>query len=157
MPKITPFLWFDTQAEEAARYYVSIFPNSRITEVLRSGLAGPGPDGAVLTIAFQLDGADFTALNGGPDHPFNEAVSFVVDCADQAEVDHYWDRLVDGGEPIACGWLKDRYGVRWQVTPRILIDLLTDPDKARAGRAMQAMMKMVKIDIAKLLEAASAA
>lgn len=154
MPKITPFLWFDGQAEEAVDFYVSVFPHAKVGKVLRCGEAGPWPAGAVLTIAFELEGQAFTALNGGPGHPFDESVSFVIDCQDQAEVDRYWDLLLDGGEAIACGWLKDRYGLRWQVTPRILIDLLADPDEAKAARVMGAMMQMVKIDIAALKAAA---
>jgi predicted 3-demethylubiquinone-9 3-methyltransferase (glyoxalase superfamily) len=157
MPKITPFLWFDGLAEEAATFYVSIFPNSKITAVLRCGEAGPGPVGSVLTIGFELDGQTFTGLNGGPAAVVNESVSFVIDCQDQGEVDHYWETLVQGGEPIMCGWLKDRYGLRWQVTPRALIELLADPDEAKAARVMRAMMQMVKIDIAALEAAAAGA
>jgi predicted 3-demethylubiquinone-9 3-methyltransferase (glyoxalase superfamily) len=156
MPKITPFLWFDNQAEEAAALYTSVFPDSKITEVQRYGAGGPAPEGTVMVVQFQLDGQDFTALNGGPEHfTFNESVSFVVDCKDQAEVDHYWDGLTaDGGEPGPCGWLKDKYGLSWQVVPTALTELLSDPDPGRSSRAMEAMMKMTKIDIAELRAAA---
>ncbi len=150
MPKINPFLWFDDKAEEAANFYVSVFPNSRIVEVVRYGDAGPGPKGSVMTVAFDLDGQRFNALNGGPVFAFTEAISFVVDCKDQAEVDHYWDRLTDGGQPSQCAWLKDRYGVSWQIVPEALIRLLKDPDPAKSQRVMAAMMKMTKIDVAKL-------
>jgi predicted 3-demethylubiquinone-9 3-methyltransferase (glyoxalase superfamily) len=155
---ITPFLWFDAQAEEAAALYTSIFPRSKITNVQRYGAAGPGPEGAVMTVEFVLDGQRFTALNGGPQHfSFNESVSFVIDCADQAEVDHYWDKLTSGGgEPGPCGWLKDRYGLSWQVVPARLPQLLADPDPGRAQRATEAMLKMSKIDIAALEAAAGA-
>ena len=155
MQKITPFLWFDTQAEEAARFYVSVFPNSKIGTIARYGEAGPGPKGSVMTISFELDGVRFTALNGGPHMHINGAVSFVVDCESQAEVDHYWDKLTDGGEPGQCAWLKDRYGVSWQIVPRRLIELISDPDQAKNQRVMQAMLQMSKIDIAKM-EAAAA-
>jgi len=150
MPKISPFLWFDNnQAEEAANLYTSVFPNSKVTRVLRTG-----PEGGVLTVEFELDGQPFTALNGEPGHPFSDAVSLVVSCSDQAEVDHYWDRLTaDGGEPGPCGWLKDQFGVSWQVVPTVLMQLLADPDAARAGRAMQAMMMMSKLDIKALEDA----
>jgi predicted 3-demethylubiquinone-9 3-methyltransferase (glyoxalase superfamily) len=156
MPKITPFLWFDNQAEEAATLYTSVFPDSKITEVQRYGAGSPAPEGTAMVVQFQLDGQDFTALNGGPEHfTFNESVSFVVDCKDQAEVDHYWDALTaDGGEPGPCGWLKDKYGLSWQVVPRALTELLSDPDPGRSSRAMEAMMKMTKIDVAELRSAA---
>jgi predicted 3-demethylubiquinone-9 3-methyltransferase (glyoxalase superfamily) len=158
MPKITPFLWFDDQAEEAARFYVSVFPNSRITDVVRYGEAGPGPAGSVMTASFLLDGSDFVALNGGPDHyDFNESVSFVVNCGTEEEVDHYWSALTDGGEEIACGWLKDRYGLRWQIVPEGLPALLGDSDPERAQRAMQAMMGMKKLDLRAMAEAADGA
>lgn len=152
MPKITPFLWFDHQAEEAATLYTSLFPNSKVTDVQRNTAGGPGPEGAVLVVQFELDGQQFTALNGGPQHfAFNESVSFVVDCKDQAEVDHYWDSLIaGGGEPSQCGWLKDRYGLSWQIVPTVLNELLADPDPQRSSRAMQAMLKMSKLDIAEL-------
>lgn len=155
MSKITPFLWFDDQAEEAAEFYVSVFPNSRILQVARYGEAGPGVAGSVMTINFELDGNEFVALNGGPDnYGFDESISFVIDCATEKEVDHYWETLTDGGEEIACGWLKDRYGLRWQVVPSALPSLLGDPDPERANRAMQAMMTMKKLDIRAMKEAA---
>jgi predicted 3-demethylubiquinone-9 3-methyltransferase (glyoxalase superfamily) len=151
MSTITPFLWFDTQAEEAANFYVSLFPNSRITTVSRYGENGPGPAGSVMIIGFELDGQAYTAMNGGPGHPFTDAVSFVVHCQDQDEVDHYWDNLVaDGGQEIQCGWLKDKYGLSWQITPQELLDLLSHPDKAAVGRMFAAMMQMVKLDMPKL-------
>ncbi|HYH18426.1 MAG TPA: VOC family protein [Azospirillum sp.] len=153
MPKITPFLWFDTQAEEAAHFYVSTFPNSRIGDVLRYGDAGPGPQGSVMTIAFELDGQPFAALNGGPDFRFNEAISFAVDCADQAAVDALWDRLCDGGAPGPCGWLKDRFGVSWQIVPTMLLAMLKDPDPERSRRVTEAMFEMTRIDIAGLRRA----
>ena len=154
MQKISPFLWFETEAEDAAKFYVSIFRNSRIVKVARYGDAGPGPKGGVMTVGFELEGQTFTALNGGPMLKFNEAISFVVDCATQAEVDHYWDRLLDGGTARQCGWLKDRYGLSWQIVPRVLVELLSGSDPAKAGRVMQAMFGMVKLDIAKLQQAA---
>jgi predicted 3-demethylubiquinone-9 3-methyltransferase (glyoxalase superfamily) len=156
MPKISPFLWFDTQAEDAAELYTRVFPNSKITNVKRYGPAGPGPEGTAMTVQFQLDGQEFTALNGGPEHfTFNESVSFVVGCKDQADVDHYWEALTsDGGEPGPCGWLKDKYGLSWQIVPAALNELLSDPDPGRSGRAMEAMLKMTKIDIAELRAAA---
>ncbi|WP_374574660.1 VOC family protein [Phenylobacterium sp.] len=150
MPKPHPFLWFDDQAEAAANFYVSVFPNSKITGVSRYGEGGAGPAGQVMTIQFELDGQGFTALNGGPHFSFNEAVSFVVDCKDQAEVDYYWDKLVDGGAPSQCGWLKDRYGLSWQIVPSALPALLGGPDPEKSKRAVQAMLKMVKLDIAAL-------
>lgn len=157
MPKITPFLWFDDQAEHAVEFYLSVFPNSRVVEVIRYGDSGPGPTGSVMTIRFELDGTDFVALNGGPAHyGFDESISFVVDCATEEEVDHYWKALTDGGEEIACGWLKDRYGLRWQIVPSELPAVLGDPDPQRARRAMQAMMKMKKLDIGAMKEAANA-
>jgi predicted 3-demethylubiquinone-9 3-methyltransferase (glyoxalase superfamily) len=157
MPHITPFLWFDTEAEEATNLYVSLFPNSKITGLARYPEGSPGQAGSVMTVEFELDGKPFTALNGGPHFKFNEAVSFVVHCKDQAEVDHYWDGLLaNGGEPSQCGWLKDRYGLSWQITPDRLLELTTGPDKARAQRVFAAMMKMVKIDIAALEAAAEA-
>lgn len=146
--KVTPFLWFDNQAEEAARFYVSLFPDSEITGVT------PGPDGAPLVVAFRLAGIGFLALNGGPSHPHTEAFSLSIDCHSQDEVDRYWEALTAGGSPVACGWLKDRFGLFWQVVPDVLPKLLGDPDRAKAGRAMQAMMGMVKLDIAALQAAA---
>jgi len=155
MPKITPFLWFDDQAEAAVEFYLSVFPDSRITQVARYSDAGPGPAGSVMTIHFELDGNEFVALNGGPAHyGFNESISFVIDCATEEEVDHYWEALTDGGEEIACGWLKDRYGVRWQVVPSDLPSVLGDPDPERANRAMQAMMTMKKLDLRAMKQAA---
>jgi predicted 3-demethylubiquinone-9 3-methyltransferase (glyoxalase superfamily) len=154
MPKITPFLWFENQAEEAANFYVSIFPNSKIKVVNRYGEAGPGPKGSVMTVAFDLDGQEFTALNGGPVFKISEAVSFVIHCDGQAEVDHYWENLTAGGAEVQCGWLKDRYGVSWQVVPKQLLKAIGDPDPARAKRAMQAMFTMKKIEIAKIEAAA---
>jgi predicted 3-demethylubiquinone-9 3-methyltransferase (glyoxalase superfamily) len=147
VPQIITNLWFDTQALEAAEYYCSIFPNSEITRVAHYTDAGPRPAGGVMTVDFRLDGAPFTAINGGPQFRFTEAVSFLVDCADQAEVDHYWDRLSADGEAGQCGWLKDRYGLAWQVCPDELGALLGDPDPARAERAFGAMLTMSKIDI----------
>ena len=158
MEKITPFLWFDTQAEEAANFYTSIFKNSKILEVTRTGEAGPGPAGSVLVVSFEIEGKKFIALNGGPVFKFNESVSFMIDCESQEEVDYYWSKLTaDGGEESMCGWLKDKYGLSWQVTPRRLMELIGDPDPERAGRAMQAMMQMQKIDIATIERAAEGA
>jgi predicted 3-demethylubiquinone-9 3-methyltransferase (glyoxalase superfamily) len=147
MPKTTPCLWFDTQGEDAAELYTSIFPNSKILDVTRYGSGGPGADGSVMTVSFVLDGQEFVALNGGPEFTFNEAVSFQVHCDSQEEVDEYWRRLSEGGEEGPCGWLKDRYGLSWQIVPTELPILLSDPDPGRAQRAMQAMMQMKKIDI----------
>ncbi len=157
MPKITPCLWFDTDGEEAANFYTSVFPNSRIVEITHYGSAGPRPEGTVLTVEFELDGQRFTALNGGPEFTFNEAISFQVSCDTQDEVDRYWSRLSEGGEEGPCGWLKDRFGLSWQVTPTRLVELLTDPDQERSERAMRAMLQMTKIDIAALEEAAAGA
>jgi predicted 3-demethylubiquinone-9 3-methyltransferase (glyoxalase superfamily) len=156
MPKINPFLWFDHQAEEAAELYVSIFPNSRVVSVARYGDAGPGPKGTAMTVAFELDGREFIALNGGPHLKFTEAVSFSVDCKTQEEVDRYWQKLSDGGEESRCGWLKDRYGLSWQIVPTALGEMLTDPDPARSKRVMEAMLRMRKIDIAALKKAYAA-
>ena len=157
MDKITPCLWFDTQGEEAANFYVSVFKNSRILEVARYGEAGPRPAGTVMIVTFELDGRTFTALNGGPEFTFTEAVSFQVSCETQEEVDELWDRLSEGGEEGPCGWLKDRYGVSWQVVPDPLIELLRDPDPGRSQRAMKAMLQMKKIDIAAVQRAADQA
>jgi predicted 3-demethylubiquinone-9 3-methyltransferase (glyoxalase superfamily) len=151
--KITPFLWFDSNAEEAADFYVSVFPNSEITEVSRYGEAGPRVAGSVMVVSFRLDGQEFSALNGGPEFTFNEAVSFVIECANQDVVDYYWTKLTDEGEPGPCGWLKDKFGVSWQVNPTVLTQMLQDEDRERADRVMQAMLQMGKIDIAKLEEA----
>ena len=154
MPRITPNLWFDTESQEAAEFYCSVFPNSKITNVSYYTDAGPREAGTVLTVDFELDGQRFTAINGGPQFTFDEAVSFLIDCADQDEVDYYWEKLTDGGEESQCGWLKDRYGVSWQVVPEGMDELFTDPDKGRAERAMRAMLGMKKLDIAALQAAA---
>jgi len=157
MPAITPCLWFAGQAEEAAHFYVSVFPNSRVLSTNPAPEGTPdGTPGDVLTVEFELDGVRFTGLNGGPQFHFDESVSFQIDCADQAETDYYWDALLaDGGEESVCGWLKDRYGLSWQVVPRRLVELMTDDDPARASRAMRAMLQMRKIDIG-AIEAAAA-
>ena len=156
MPKITPCLWFDTQGEEAAEFYTSIFPNSRIVDVARYGEAGPRDAGTVMVVKFELDGQELVALNGGPEFTFDEAISFQIDCADQEEVDRYSEALTDGGEQGPCGWAKDRFGLSWQVVPARLIELLGDPDEAKAQRAMAAMLEMRKIDIAAVEAAADA-
>ena len=156
MPKITPCLWFDTQGEEAAEFYTSIFPNSRIVDVAHYGEAGPRDAGTVMVVKFELDGQEFVALNGGPEFTFDEAISFQIDCADQDEVDRYSEALTDGGEQGPCGWVKDRFGLSWQVVPARLIELLADPDEAKAQRAMAAMLEMRKIDIAAVEAAADA-
>ena len=152
--KITPFLWFDHQAEEAINFYTSIFRNSRLQNVTRYGEVGPGPKGTVMTASFQLEGQEFTALNGGPEFKFNEAISFVVHCQTQEEVDYYWDKLLAGGSPVQCGWLKDRFGVFWQIVPDVLMQLLQDKDTAKSQRVMKAMMQMVKLDISAIKKAA---
>jgi predicted 3-demethylubiquinone-9 3-methyltransferase (glyoxalase superfamily) len=157
MPALTPMLWFDTEAEQAAEFYTSVFPRSKIVEVTRYGSAGPRSEGMVMTVAFELDGQTFVALNGGPDFSFSEAISFVVDCETQEEVDTYWEALSDGGEEGPCGWLKDRFGVSWQVTPTALPKLLADPDTEKAQRVMAAMLEMRKIDIEGLERAAEQA
>jgi predicted 3-demethylubiquinone-9 3-methyltransferase (glyoxalase superfamily) len=154
MQKITPFLWFDTQAEEAAKFYTSIFKKSKIGKIARYSEAGPGPKGSVMTVEFQLEGQKFLALNGGPVFKFNEAVSFVVNCETQAEVDRYWKKLTAGGKEVQCGWLRDKYGVSWQIVPTVLGELLSGKDAAKAHRVTQAMFKMVKLDIKKLKQAA---
>ncbi len=157
--RITPCLWLDTQAEEAARFYTGIFKNSRIVTVSRYTEAGKEvhgkPAGSVMVVAFELDGQTFTALNGGPNFKFNEAVSFQVDCETQEEVDYYWEKLSESGDPAAqqCGWLKDKYGLSWQVVPRVLIEMMSDPNPAKSGRVMEAMLQMKKIDIAELKRA----
>lgn len=153
MQKITPFLWFDDNAEEAVNFYVSIFKNSKITDIARYGEGGPGKPGQVMTMAFQLEGQNFLALNGGPEFNFTEAISFYVDCADQAEVDRLWKKLTEGGEESQCGWLKDKFGVSWQIVPSILVKLLSDPDPVKSQRVMQAMLQMSKIDIGLLQKA----
>ena len=154
MSKLTTCLWFDTEGEEAARFYTSVFPNSELGEITRYGSAGPRAEGTVMTVSFELDGQPFVALNGGPGHTFNEAVSFQVSCKDQDEVDEYWSTLADGGEEGPCGWLKDRFGLSWQIVPTALPRLLADPDPERAQRVMAAMLKMTKIEIDVLEEAA---
>ena len=155
MQKISPFLWFDSNAEEAANFYVSIFKDSKILKIARYGEAGPGPAGAVMVVNFQIEGQDFIALNGGPLFKFSEAISFVINCQTQEEVDHYWNKLTAGGQESQCGWLKDKYGLSWQVTPTILGELLADKDQKKAQRVMQAMLQMKKIDIAALKRAAA--
>ena len=154
MPHITPNLWFDLDGLEAAEFYVSIFPNSEITTVTHYGENAPLPAGTVLTVSFLLDGQDYTAINGGPMFTFSEAISLLINCADQDEIDYYWDKLTDGGEEGPCGWCKDRYGVSWQVTPVGMDELFADPDKSKAERAMRAMYDMKKLDIAALHAAA---
>jgi predicted 3-demethylubiquinone-9 3-methyltransferase (glyoxalase superfamily) len=151
MQKIVPNLWFDTEAEDAAKFYTSMFPNSSITDISHYGEAGPRPAGTVLTVSFELDGQQFTALNGGPEFKFNEAVSFLVNCESQEEVDELWEKiLASGGEESQCGWIKDGFGLWWQIIPTALQRLLQDEDSDRANRVMQAMLQMVKIDIAAL-------
>jgi predicted 3-demethylubiquinone-9 3-methyltransferase (glyoxalase superfamily) len=157
MPKITPCLWFDTEGEEAAQFYTSVFPNSRIVDVARYGEAGPRAAGTVMTVSFELDGHGFVALNGGPEFTFSEAISFQVDCKTQDEVDTYWSKLSEGGEEGPCGWLKDRYGVSWQIVPARLSELLGDPDAEKAQRVMAAMLSMRKIEIDGLERAAAQA
>ena len=157
MARLTPFLWFDTEGEEAARFYTSVFPNSKIVKVTRYGSAGPRPEGTVMTVDFELDGQPFVALNGGPEFSFNEAVSFQISCKVQDEVDSYWGKLTEGGEEGPCGWLKDRFGLSWQVVPTVLPELLNDPDKEKAQRVMAAMLEMHKIEIDELERAAAAA
>ena len=150
MQKITPFLWFNEDAEEAAKFYVSVFKNSRVNVVTRYGEAGPGPKGKAMTVTFQLEGQDFIALNGGPQFKFSEAVSFVVDCKTQQEVDTIWAKLTKGGQEAPCGWLKDKFGLSWQIVPSVLGELLGDKDPQKAGRVMDAMLKMKKIEISAL-------
>ena len=152
--QVTTQLMFEGTAEEAMNFYVSIFKNSRAGSVTRYGDAGPGPRGSVMTANFQLEGLDFTALNGGPQFPFTEAVSFVVHCETQQEIDYYWDKLTTGGRPSQCGWLKDKFGLSWQIVPAVLPRLLKDPDPKKSQRVMQALMQMTKLDIARLQEAA---
>jgi len=151
--QITPFLWFDDNADEAVNFYLSIFKDSRLLDTKRYDEAGPGPKGTIMTATFELNGQQFIALNGGPRYKFTEAVSFVVKCETQEEIDYYWDKLLDGGEPQRCGWLKDRFGLSWQIVPAQLSELFGGNDPQRAGRVMQAMMQMVKFDIAKLKQA----
>jgi predicted 3-demethylubiquinone-9 3-methyltransferase (glyoxalase superfamily) len=158
MQKITPFLWFDDNAEEAVKFYTSIFKNSKIGKIARYDEAGEKaagrPAGSVMTVEFQLEGQDFIALNGGPHFKFTEAISFVVNCQTQEEVDYYWEKLSEEGKEVQCGWLKDKYGLSWQIVPTILGELLSDKDAAKSQRVMQAMLKMVKLDIKKLKQAA---
>jgi predicted 3-demethylubiquinone-9 3-methyltransferase (glyoxalase superfamily) len=156
MHDITPCLWFDTEAEDAARMYTSVFPNSRITSISRYGEGAPREAGMVMVVAFELDGRPLTALNGGPQYTFSEAVSFQVMCDDQAQIDHFWDALGDGGQPGPCGWLKDRFGVSWQIVPRRLTELLSQSDPETSQRVMQCMMGMGKLVIAELEDAAAA-
>jgi predicted 3-demethylubiquinone-9 3-methyltransferase (glyoxalase superfamily) len=155
MTKLTPCLWFDTEGEEAATFYTSVFPNSRIVDVARYGSAGPRPEGTVMTVSFELDGQPFLALNGGPEFTFSEAISFQVDCRSQEEVDSFWNQLSAGGEEGPCGWLKDKFGLSWQIVPTRLPELLGDPDRAKSQRVMQAMLQMKKIDIDALERAAA--
>jgi predicted 3-demethylubiquinone-9 3-methyltransferase (glyoxalase superfamily) len=155
MQEITPFLWFDGKAEEAANFYVSIFKNSKILSVSRYGDAGPGPKGAVMTAAFELDGQKFVALNGGPQFAFSPAISFMVNCETQQEVDDLWEKLSAGGKEVQCGWLQDKYGLSWQVVPRVLIELLQDKNPEKKQKVMKAMMQMIKIDIKGLQQAAN--
>jgi len=157
MQKLTPCLWFDTEGEDAAKFYTSLFPNSGIVETAYYGSAGPRDEGSVMTVEFELDGQRFIALNGGPNFTFNEAISFQVDCENQEEVDEYWEKLGEGGEHGPCGWLKDRFGVSWQIVPRVLPQLLSDPDREKSQRVMAAMMQMGKIEIPELERAAAQA
>jgi predicted 3-demethylubiquinone-9 3-methyltransferase (glyoxalase superfamily) len=151
MQKITPFFWFDNQAEDAVHFYTSIFRNSKVVSVIRYGEAGPGPKGSAMTVTFQLDGQEFVALNGGPHFKFSEAVSFVVNCETQQEVDEFWEKLSEGG--VQCGWLKDKYGLSWQVVPTVLVEMLQDKDPEKSKRVMEAMLQMKKIDIKGLKQA----
>jgi predicted 3-demethylubiquinone-9 3-methyltransferase (glyoxalase superfamily) len=153
MQKITPFLWFDDKAEEAAKFYVSVFRDAKILETRYYSEAGPKPKGSVLTVTFELFGTEFVALNGGPHYRFTPAVSFMVECETQEELDHYWDRLADGGMPMQCGWISDKFGVTWQITPSILLPMLQDKDIARSTRVTRAMFGMVKLDIVGLKRA----
>jgi predicted 3-demethylubiquinone-9 3-methyltransferase (glyoxalase superfamily) len=154
MQRITPFLWFNNQAEEAVKFYTSIFKNSKTGSVTRYPEGTPGPAGTVMTVDFQLDGQEFVALNGGPQFPFTEAVSFVVNCDTQEQIDYYWEKLSAGGKEVQCGWLKDKFGVSWQIVPMVLNELVSDKDAAKAKRVMHALLKMVKLDIEKLQAAA---
>ena len=155
MPAITPFLWFNDKAEEAANFYVSIFPNSKVLSVSRYGDAGPGTKGSVMTVSFELDGRQFTALNGGPRYTFTPSVSFLVPCETQQDVDYYWEQLTAGGKPIQCGWLEDKYGLSWQIVPKELFRLVQDKDPAKSQRVMKAMLQMVKLDVTRLQQAAN--
>ncbi len=157
MQKLTPCLWFDTEGEEAATFYTSVFPNSKIVEVAHYGSAGPRAEGTVMTVEFELDGQTFVALNGGPDFTFSEAISFQVSCKDQDEVDAYWSALAEGGEEGPCGWVKDKFGLSWQIVPTVLPELLSDPDREKSQRVMAAMLQMGKIEIDELERAGAAA
>jgi predicted 3-demethylubiquinone-9 3-methyltransferase (glyoxalase superfamily) len=157
MQAITPCLWFDTEGEDAANFYTSVFPSSKIVEVTRYGSAGPRAEGTVMTVSFELDGQEFIALNGGPEFTFNEAVSFQVSCKTQEEVDAFWSKLSEGGEEGPCGWLKDKFGLSWQIVPTVLPALLADPDREKSQRVMQAMLSMRKIEIGALERAAAEA
>jgi predicted 3-demethylubiquinone-9 3-methyltransferase (glyoxalase superfamily) len=157
MQKISPFIWFDDNAEEAMNFYLPIFKDSKVVRIAHTPPGGPGPEGALLVASIQLDGQEIILMNGGPGHPQTDAFSLTINCESQAEVEHYWSKLLDGGgKEVACGWLQDKFGVYWQVTPVILVQLLSDPDKAKAGRVMQAMMKMIKLDIPALQAAVAA-
>jgi len=151
--KITPFLWFDTQAEKAANFYVSIFKNSKVTAITRYGDSGPGNKGSVMTVAFTLDGQQFTALNAGPQFPFTEAVSFVVNCETQNEIDYFWEKLSAGGKKVECGWLKDKFGLSWQIVPTEFFEMISNATPQQSNRVMQALMQMEKLDLAKLKQA----
>jgi predicted 3-demethylubiquinone-9 3-methyltransferase (glyoxalase superfamily) len=155
MQKITPFLWFNGQAEEAANFYVSVFKNSAITKVVKykTGSPSPMPEGSLMTISFTIEGVEFTALNGGPEFQFSQATSFVVNCNSQEEVDYYWDKLSEGGETQACGWLKDKYGLAWQITPVKMIEMIADPDPEKGQRVFSAMLQMTKLDLPTLEKA----
>jgi predicted 3-demethylubiquinone-9 3-methyltransferase (glyoxalase superfamily) len=153
MQKITPFLWFDGRAEEAMHFYVSIFKNSKAGSITRYGDAGPGPKGTVMVVTFQLDGQEFIALNGGPQFTFSPAISFVVNCETQEEVDAFWEKLSEGGEKLQCGWLRDKYGLSWQIVPTVLGEMMQDKDAERSQRVMKAMLQMNKIDIGRLKQA----
>lgn len=156
MQKITTNLWFNTEAEEAAQFYTSVFDNSRITDVQRYGKAGPGEEGTVMTVTFEIEGQEFVGINGGVDFPFTEAISLAVDCGPQEEVDELWEKLTaDGGQEVQCGWLKDKYGLSWQIVPRTLIELIKDPDPDKSARVVQAMLGMKKLDIQGLKDAAA--
>ena len=157
MQKISPFIWFDNNAEEAMNFYLSIFEDSKVIRVAQNPPGAPGPEGAFRVASIELEGQEIILMNGGPGHPLTDAISLTVNCSVQAEVDYYWNKLLEGGgKEIACGWLKDKFGLYWQITPTILPELLSDPDRAKAGRVMQAMMKMVKLDIAAVKAAAEA-
>jgi predicted 3-demethylubiquinone-9 3-methyltransferase (glyoxalase superfamily) len=153
MQKITPFLWFDTKAEEAMKFYLSVFKKAKTVRIVRYGAEGPGPEGTVMTAAFRIEGQEFIALNGGPAFTFSQAISFVINCRTQDEIDRYWDLLSAGGEQQPCGWLKDKYGISWQVVPVVLAEMLSDPDPEKSRRVMKAMLKMGKLDM-KILQRA---